>query len=139
MTEEEFLNQFENLSLSPDDFNHRGHLWLGWLYVRDYELGEASKKLTQGIRDFANSLGAANKFHFTLTTTFACAIKSRFKEGQSFEEFLLENEDLKTNPISLVETHYSQELLRSSEAREKLVPPNREPFPLEYKLQLDNF
>ncbi len=136
MTECEFLQHFESKSLSPDEFDHRGHLWLGWLYIRDHDLGEASFKLNQGIRDFAESLGAKNKFHCTLTTTFACAIKSRFKENQSFEEFLNTNEDLQKDPMSLIETHYSPHILHSEEARKGLVTPDREPFPADYRDRL---
>lgn len=136
MKEQEFLTQFENLSLPADQFNHRGHLWLGWLYVRDLSLGEASNKLNQGIRAFAESLGAKGKFNLTLTTTFACAIKSRFKVGESFEAFLLANPDLVASPMKIIETHYSSEVLNSDEAKVRLITPDREPFPKEFQLEL---
>ncbi len=136
MTEAEFLRDFEEKSLSPEEFNHRRHLWLGWLYIRDYNLGEASVKLNRGIQVYAESLGADDKFHCTLTTTFACAIKSRFKENQSFDEFLNANNDLENNPMALIETHYSPEVLRSKDARKTLVAPDREPFPRDYESQL---
>ncbi len=129
MTEKEFLKRFEDLSLPPEEFNHRGHLWLGWLYIRNHELGKASHKLNTGIRAFAESLGASSKFHFTLTIAFACAIKSRFIENQSFEEFLAQNEDLQKNPMLLIETHYIPEVLHSQKAKVQLVPPDRKPFP----------
>lgn len=138
MDEKDFLKQIKEKSLSPDAFNHRGHLWLGWLYIRDNEFGEASRKLNRGIKDFAESLGAGNKYHHTLTTTFACAIKSRFKKGQSFDAFLLENQDLENDPMSLIASHYSPERLHSSEAKQALAQPDRDPFPIEYETQLKN-
>jgi hypothetical protein len=139
MKESEFLKQFEDLSLPASEFNHRGHLWLGWLYIRDHELGLASQKLSQGIKAFAESLGATGKFHYTLTATFACAIKSRFKQDQSFEDFLKQNEDLQSNPMSIIETHFSPQKLKTQEARTKMVYPDREPFPKEYEKQLFGF
>lgn len=132
MEEKEFLRKFESFSLPEDQFNHIGHLWLGWLYVRDYPLGIASEKLNLGIRKFAESLGAKDKFNHTLTTTFACAIKSRFIIGESFEEFQARNQDLVKNAITIIATHYSLELLSSDEARRGLVVPDRQPFPDEY-------
>lgn len=136
MTEKEFLEQFEKLNLPADKFNHRGHLWLGWLYIRDFHLGEASQKLNQGIKLFAQSLGAAGKFNMTLTTTFACAIKSRYVPGQSFDDFLKSNRDLEKNPMAIIETHYSPELLFTDEAKKNLIPPDREPFPPEFEEEL---
>ena len=137
MTEDEFLKKFEEFSLLPEDFNHRGHLWLGWLYVRDHSLRVAAEKLNTGIKMFAESLGATEKFHCTLTTTFACAIKSRFKNNQTFEEFLEENWGFEQNAMKIIETHYSPELLNTKEARERLVSPDREPLPEEYQKQIE--
>lgn len=139
MDEKEFLKKFEELSLPAEEFNHRGHLWLGWLYIRDYSLGEASQKLNLGIDQFARSLGAEDKFNLTLTTTFACAIKSRFQKNETFEEFLQSNKDLVENAMSLIHTHYSPELLFSAEAKKKMVEPDRDPFPKEYEEQLKKF
>ncbi len=136
MEEREFLRRFEDLSLPADEFNHRGHLWLGWLYIRDCDLKRASKKLDAGIRAFARSLGAEHKYHCTLTITFACAIKSRFKENETFEEFLKSNPDLETNAMRIIQTHYSRELLQTPVARTNLVAPDRIPFPEEYADQI---
>lgn len=132
----DFIRKFEDLSLPADEFNHRGHLWLAWLYIKSYSLGEASKKLNAGIQKYAESLGAKDKYHCTLTTTFACAIKSRFKQNEAFEEFLANNKDLSEDPISIIQVHYSPELLQTAEAKKELVPPDRKAFPQEYTEQL---
>lgn len=136
MEEREFIRRFEDLSLTADEFNHRGHLWLGWLYIRDCSLRKASQRLNAGIKAFARSLGAEHKYNYTLTTTFTCAIKSRFKKDQTFEQFLNANEDLVTNAMQIIQTHYSPELLKSVEARSSLVAPDRKPFPKEYVEQI---
>jgi len=136
MDENEFLKKFEDMTLPADKFNHKGHLWLGWLYIRDLKLGDAAKRLNNGIKMFAESLGAKEKFHLTLTTTFACAIKSRFKEQETFEEFLEANEDLVQDALSIIQTHYSPKLLFSNEAKIHLVKPDREPFPKDFEEQL---
>lgn len=136
MNEKEYIKRFENLSLPADKFNHKGHLWLGWLYIRDHGLGVASEKLNSGIKKFAESLGAGMKFHYTLTTTFACAIKSRFKKDQTFEDFLEVNQDFVDDAMKLIGTHYSQELLATEEARVGLVAPDKEPFPKEFEIEI---
>ncbi|MBC87065.1 MAG: hypothetical protein CL677_07775 [Bdellovibrionaceae bacterium] len=139
MDETEFLEKLESMTLSPEMFDHKGHLWLGWLYIRDLELGDAANKLNSGIKKYAASLGATDKFHYTLTTTFACAIKYRYKNNETFEQFLESNDDLVKDAISVIQTHYSPELLFSPEAKVKLVKPDREPFPKEFETQLEKF
>ena len=41
-TDDAFLDAFENCSLPESEFDHRGHLRLGWLYLERYSLEEAS-------------------------------------------------------------------------------------------------
>ncbi len=136
MKEREFIRRFEDLSLPADEFNHRGHIWLAWLYIRDCGLKKASQKLNDGIKSFARSLGAEQKYHCTLTTTFACAIKSRFKEDETFVKFLKSNRDLETNAMHIIQKHYSPELLQAANAKSTLVSPDRMPFPKEYAEQI---
>ncbi len=136
MDEKEFLKKIEDLSLPADKFNHRGHLWLGWLYIRDNDLGVASQKLNTGIKKFAKSLGAHGKFHYTLTTTFACAIKSRFRNNETFDEFLNSNQDFVSEAMKIIGTHYSSELLGIDEAKRGLVRPDKKPFPVEYEKEI---
>ena len=139
MDENEFVEKFENMSLPADKFNHKGHLWLAWLYIRNYNLAEASRRLNHGIKAFAESLGAKDKFHLTITTTLACAIKSRFKEAESFDEFLTSNDDLVHDALAIIQKHYSPELLFSEDAKTRLVKPDRLPFPQEYENEIQGF
>lgn len=136
MQETDFIKQFEACTLPKEIFDHRGHLWLGWLYIRDYSLKEASQRLCKHIDQFACSLGADTKFHKTLTVAFACLIKSRFKDKQSFEQFLTANPDLLTDAIKLIKKHYSSKRLESEQARINLIFPDLQDFPQEYKNEL---
>lgn len=137
MNEKDFLSQLEEKTLPIEYFNHKAHLWLGWIYIRDYELNDAIKRLSSNIKGFAKSLGRHQKFHKTLTVAFACLIKSRFRETETFEEFLKGNNDLLSNSMLLIKKHYSSELLESPRAQKKFVSPDQEPFPEEFERQLN--
>lgn len=137
MKEQDFIKQFEAHSLSPENFNHLGHIWIAWLYVRENDLGTATYKINKGIKSYAESLGANDKFHLTLTTAFTCAIKSRFQEGQTFEDFVESNQDLVNDAMNVISTHYSPEVLNTEQAKTTLIKPDREPFPEEYNRYLN--
>lgn len=67
LPDNEFLKQFEAKKLPPEEFTHTGHLRLAWLYINQYELDTAIDKITHGIDAHASSLGAPDKFHYTIT------------------------------------------------------------------------
>lgn len=130
LSDNQFIDAFEQKSLSPDVFNHQGHLRLAWLYLQQYPLEVAIEKLNSGICEYANSLGAAQKFHFTLTTAITKIIYQRVQQSgaSSFELFIAKNQDLLTNMQALVLTYYSESLLNSAAARVSFVAPDLKPL-----------
>ena len=128
LKEKEFISQFETRTLEAGNFDHQGHVRIAWLYIRDYDLKEAGQKINQGIKAFAESQGAVKKFHLTLSTAFICLIKSRFLEGQTYDDFLVANKDLLTDPNTIIGKHYSPGLLKTDKARNELVMPDRLAF-----------
>lgn len=128
MTESEFLEKFNSRSLGAGNFNHLNHLWLGWIYIRDHSLPEACEKLFRDIKAYADSQGATDKAHFTVTVALGILIKERFLENEVFEDFLERNVDLRTDARGLLAKHYSDDVLAGPEAKSIFLQPDRLPF-----------
>ena len=65
MTDEEFLEAFEDCTL--EEFHHADHIRMAWLYLRQfgYEIGSA--KVKEGIKRFAAAKNATTLYHETIT------------------------------------------------------------------------
>ena len=90
-SDEEFLRAFENLSFPADQFHHREHLRVAWLYLKSSDATRASERMSAGIRRFANHHGATEKYHHTLTLFWMRLVAVALVEtgeGSAFEEFL---------------------------------------------------
>jgi len=94
--EADYLCAVFHLRLDPSAFNHRGHLYLGWLLLQSRPPEEACRLCAEGIEAFAAHIGVAKKFDADLTQTF---MERMIKGGAtdptlSFEAFLMLNPDL---------------------------------------------
>ena len=126
LDDEEFLTQFKNQTLGPDQFNHIGHLRLSWLYLNSNDVETAVKLVCSGIQAYAISLGVAEKFNLTITDTIVRIIATRIEAmpERKWEIFLDENRDLVEDALSLLSQYFSKEVLFSEEARTSLVQPD---------------
>ena len=131
LSDKEFLDQFENLTLDPAQFNHYGHIRLAWLYLTQHPLDEAIIKVTRGIQAFATSQDATDKFRHTLTEAIVRIMSARMQtsSNDSLDEFLSINRDLTDNMMQVVGKHYSGEILDSEPAKTGFVEPDLAPFP----------
>lgn len=129
MDDREFVEAFEACTLPPGEFCHRSHVRLGWLYLRQTSLLEALPRFIENLRRYASSLGAAGKYHETITWAYMVLIHERMQRGgeRSFDEFAEANRDL-FGPI--LERYYSPALLASDLARSTFVMPERTPDPV---------
>jgi hypothetical protein len=130
LNDTEFLFQFENQTLDMRHFNHMGHLRLAWLYLSRYDVDSAVKLVCSSIQAYATSLGASRKFHLTITNALVRIMAKRRGNMQKkeWELFLLENQDLVNDAISVLDQHFSKELLFSEQARTTLVQPDKKPL-----------
>lgn len=126
LTDSEFVRQFEALSLSPDHFDHKGHIRLAFLYLEQYALDEAIQRISSGIQKYATSLGASDKFHVTITDAITRVIAQRKQatDSKSWQLFLKENQDLVDDALSILHQYYSKDLLFSAMAKQQLLPPD---------------
>ncbi len=130
ISDQSFISQFEKQTLDPCHFDHYGHLRLAWIYLNSYPLELAVEKVTRGISDYANSLGATDKFQHTLTEAIVRIMAERLKESEAGDlgNFLAANPDLVQDVLGLVKRYYSDALLASPTARERFVAPDLLPL-----------
>ncbi len=130
LTDEIFMQQFEALNLDSSYFCHVGHLRITWLYLTKNNFELALSKVLKGIKQYATSLGAKEKFHYTLTVSSVRIIQKRqyLKTELNFSDFLRINQDLYDNFIGLVEQYYSPNLLNSQQAKVQYIEPDRKKF-----------
>ena len=130
MTDQEFLQAFASARLQPDQFDHKAHLKLAYLMLKDHPKKEAAYKVGSLIKDYTISWGATDKYHHTLSLA-AVYVVVHFMErkpGLSFEETLQCFPRLLDEFQGLIGHHYSQELLKSEEAKKSFFLPDKIPF-----------
>jgi hypothetical protein len=130
MDDDAFLRAFETGTLPNAAFRHRDHLRLAWLYLRrdGPELG--AEHIVDGIRHFAASHGAADRFHLTLTRFWIRLVQHLMEAFPSIERF----EDLlaafpPAADKAIVYRHYSPTQLSLPTARQVWLAPDLLPLP----------
>jgi hypothetical protein len=124
--ERTYLRQFEQRTLGPESFDHRGHLYMAWAHLCVYEFDDANTRVCEGVRELATKFGASDKFNWTLTEALMRIMSGRMRDCPecSFDEFLEMNPDLLDDANGLLLRHYSEEVLGSPEARKMWVEPD---------------
>lgn len=126
LSDQEFIQQFEALTLDPVHLNHQGHLRLAWLYLQKDHLGRAIELTCSGIKAYAESLGATDKFHYTITDGLVRVIWQRMQDVQStdWRAFLESNQDLQKDALQVLYQYYSEHVLFSEAAKTSWVLPD---------------
>ena len=131
--DQHFLQQFEQLSLPAEQFNHLGHLRIAWIYLLINQQSthadtKAIKQVCAGIKAYAESLGAAMKFHKTITTALVIITAKRMAalmqtlnkielNCDDWPLFVEKNTDLVNDAIGVLKAYYSEPHLYSDEAK----------------------
>jgi hypothetical protein len=153
MTDNEFLNRFENRTLERAQWTHEAHVRMAWLYLsRSENYRHARSKVRTGIKKLNAAFQArsvspcvATKpaetvaepaaepksvgFHETITTAFVRVIAARSRPGESFTRFRKRNPDLFDGKLSALLAHYTPGLLFSEGAKTKFAQPDLAPLP----------
>jgi hypothetical protein len=126
ISDEQFIKQFEDLTLDKDYFNHVGHLRISWLYLHKFELEIAISLVCNGIQYYATHLGAKQKFHLTITDSLVriMAKRNNEKKSKSWLSFLAENNDLVEDSMAVLMQYFTKERLLSEQARMILISPD---------------
>ena len=119
------IEQFESGSIDPEIFDHEAHVYVGWLYVQQYDLADAMARFDSALRRLTRKLGVPGKYHATITWIFLLLIAERSRAGEGWQTFKTRNRDLIDESKSALGRYYSEELLFSEAAREQFVLPDR--------------
>ena len=127
MDDLEFEAALAACSLPPDRFDHVAHVRLAWIYLRKQPLLTALPRFVTTLRRYATSLGAAGKYHETVTFAFVLVIADRMyrSTASSFDVFLRANPDLARWTPSVLDDYYDAATLASETARTRFVLPDR--------------
>lgn len=126
------LAQFEAQAISRDDWTHRRHFQIAFVYLSLYPLVEALEKIKSGIRALNQANGVVdtpdNGYHETVTVAYTQLISQRmavdtFADSDNFCE---RNADLLKKGALL--HYYSADLLKSAAARRSFVAPDVYPL-----------
>ena len=129
-SDEDFLRAFEDLSFPVDQFHHREHIRVAWLYLKSSDATRAAERMSAGIRRFADHHGATQKYHHTQTLAWMRLVAVALvetPEGYNFAQFLSDHPELADK--SLLAKYYSAELLQTNVAREGWVESDLQPLP----------
>jgi hypothetical protein len=123
----ELLARFVDTTLPADQFHHRQHVRVAWLFVRRHGMPAALAEFSAAIRRFADAKGATGLYHETITWAFLLLIAERQARtpAQTWPQFEAANPDLLVWKPSILERYYSKELLSSELARRTFVMPDR--------------
>jgi hypothetical protein len=132
MNDNEFLAAFERCTL--DEFRHRDHVKIAYLYLRQHPLNESISRVCNGLKALAAAWGAPvndleRGYHETMTQAWVRLVSatiSRHGIAQSADAFCEQQPWLMQK--SLLERHYSRERLFTWKAKQEFVEPDLAPL-----------
>src|SRR5260370_42142271 len=128
MTDQEFIERFENCTLPAEGFHHREHVKVVWLYLRRYPLIETLTRFSESLKRFATANGKPNLYHETITWAYVFLIHERMQRHghkQSWPEFVDKNADLFDWKENILKSFYQDETLSSETARRMFILPDK--------------
>ena len=134
MTDGELLTAFEACSMSTEQFTHREHVRVAWMYASCHSLPEAINRMRSGIKAFnkaTNTPEALDRgYHETITVAFMKLVFGANAESGSHEssdDFCSDHSELLDRFV--LRRYYSRERILTWEAKSKFVEPDLSPLP----------
>lgn len=127
MTDIEWMENFENATLSNASFHHADHVRMAFLYLQHYPPHEALGRFSSALIRFAAANGKPNLYHETVTWAFLLLIRERIArsgDAPNWEKFAADNADLLTWNNSILKKYYRAETLSSELAKRVFVFPD---------------
>lgn len=129
-----FIQQFESCTFPFDQWHHRAHVKLAYLYAVRFGHDVAAKKLRAGIRAYnaANNVQdmPTSGYHETMTMAWLHVIHATIQvygQRATADEFFDFHPQLGQKKI--LRLFYSPELFMSPEAKREFVEPDLTPLP----------
>ena len=130
-SDEDFLASVKDATHPGEAFNHRAHLRLAWLCLREQRGLEAGlARIRELIINYATALGAPGKYHETVTRAWAVLVWSAARQSpqaRTFEALVEAHPELLDS--RRLSNHYTEARLHSPEAKAGWVPPDVRPLP----------
>jgi hypothetical protein len=130
----EFLKRFEAAAISSEDWRHRDHVRMAFLYLRDAPFDTAVTAIRRGIQalNLANDVpeGPVMGYHETATVAWARIVVATIAAHgpvESSQAFLDANPHLLSR--TLLRLYYSRDRILSPEAKADFVSPDLAPLP----------
>lgn len=126
--DDRFVAAFRDGSLPGEEFPHREHVRMAWLYLERHATAEALLHFSADLQRFAAAKGNPGLYHETITWAYLLLIAERRADappGEGYAAFAVRNADLFAWKPSLLERYYRAETLASARARASFVLPDR--------------
>lgn len=128
--DDEFLEAVEAAVWPGERFGHREHVRLAWLYLRRHGPEGGYTRIQGTIQRYATALGAAGKYHETVTRAWSAYVYRALRETPELEPFkAFQEAHPGLRDGKLLERHYRKETLESEAARREWVAPDVSPLP----------
>ncbi|MCA9032571.1 MAG: hypothetical protein KDA66_17270 [Planctomycetaceae bacterium] len=131
--DKELWDAFQSASISEEQWTHRAHVRVGYLFVSRYRFTEALTRMRDGIQALNQALGTPEAidrgYHETITRAFLhliAAAKANWT-GESSSEFCDAHPELMTKRVLL--DYYSRDYMMSAEAKAEFVTPDIQQLP----------
>lgn len=128
LDEAELVAAFTADLLSPEGFDHRQHLRLGWALLRRRPLPEVLARFRRGLEGIAAAAGKPDLYHETITWLYLLLLNARMEElgrDVGWDELLAASPDLAGRPSELLGRYYREDTLGGALARRVFVLPDR--------------
>ena len=135
MNDAEHLRRFEDHSLPKEQWNHRAHLKVAYLYLNRFSLPETLERLRTGIQAYNAAQGIQDTptggYHETMTQVWLQLVYTalrQFGPAKTADAFFDAQPQLcdKSTPMLF----YSRNCIISPEAKRSFVAPDLAPLPL---------
>ena len=130
LSNQQFLQQIETVTINPELFTHEAHIRMAWLYLNGFDHETALQCISAAIKGIDAKYAGGMKYHHTITMVFANTMAALMhnKVHKSWQEFIVGNAGLGISKKFLSD-YYSDELLYSDEAKTQFVSPDKKPLP----------
>lgn len=130
MNDVDFLQAFESGKFPPEQFNHRAHIQLAWVYLNSFDEETAILRTCGAIKNFDKLHGDGTKYHTTLTVA-AVKVVHHFRQKSkttTFDDFVAENPRLIVSFKELLLQHYGERLMAHPKGKTAYLEPDLLPF-----------
>jgi len=134
MTDDEHLQRFEDQSLPLEQWTHRAHLKVAYLYLLRFSFDETLSRLQTGIRAYNAAQGIVDSpmggYHETMTCAWLQLVHTtlcQFGPAETADAFFDAQPQLTQKRALLL--FYSRDRIMSAEAKAMFIAPDLAPLP----------